>query len=194
VVAVNNCGNSEARSLIINPFIVLLANAINGPSTACANQSGLLFNTTAIPSATYYDWTLPPGGVITSGITTNSITANWSTVFTNMSLRVQNSCGASNRVFKTLEEAGCRNAVDDTDDKPIESMEVFPNPATDFVQIKTTGNGIVELRNSLGQALMQAEIINGIALINLKEIKPGVYFVIAICNEQKITKRMVVTK
>jgi hypothetical protein len=194
VVAVNNCGNSEARSLIINPFIVLLANAINGPSTACANQSGLLFNTTAIPSATYYDWTLPPGGVITSGITTNSITANWSTVFTNMSLRVQNSCGASNRVFKTLVEAGCRNAVDDTDDKPIESMEVFPNPATDFVQIKTTGNGIVELRNSLGQALMQAEIINGIALINLKEIKPGVYFVIAICNEQKITKRMVVTK
>lgn len=180
VTTLNNCGSSEVRSLGISPVITLAANAINGPSMACANQNGLVFSTPVVSSATYYDWALPPGAVITSGITTNNITANWSTVFSNMTLRVQNACGTSNRVFKSVVETGCRTSgVNDTLNNNVR-ISIYPNPATSMVNIKTNNandeNMQVQLMNSLGQCVLKLSSLENTIELNTLNLPRGIYY------------------
>ncbi len=52
------------------------AGPISGPSQVCQGGSGYVYSV-IIPNATGYVWTLPVGGVITSGINTNTITVSY---------------------------------------------------------------------------------------------------------------------
>ncbi|CAM2772096.1 Concanavalin A-like lectin/glucanases superfamily protein [Flavobacterium succinicans] len=47
--------------------------AINGNATQCALQTGLSYSVAAVANATSYNWTVPPGWIITSGQGTNTI-------------------------------------------------------------------------------------------------------------------------
>ena len=53
------------------------AGPITGPTQVCQGGTGYVYTVT-IPNATGYVWTLPPGGTITSGVNTNSITVTYS--------------------------------------------------------------------------------------------------------------------
>jgi hypothetical protein len=54
-----------------------LAGVITGPATVCRLATGLGYSIAAIPGATNYIWTVPPGAVIQSGQGTNSILVNY---------------------------------------------------------------------------------------------------------------------
>ncbi|HPI85215.1 MAG TPA: hypothetical protein PLR01_02495 [Bacteroidales bacterium] len=53
--------------------------AITGPTSACQLSSGHVYSVSPIPFATYYVWSLPPGGTIVSGNYTNIITVDYGT-------------------------------------------------------------------------------------------------------------------
>jgi hypothetical protein len=50
---------------------------INGPATVCEGASGIVYNISPVANATGYDWTVPPGAVITSGSGTTMITVDY---------------------------------------------------------------------------------------------------------------------
>ncbi len=54
------------------------AGAVSGSTTVCQGSTGIVYSVTAIPTATGYVWTLPPGATITAGANTNSITVTFS--------------------------------------------------------------------------------------------------------------------
>jgi hypothetical protein len=71
------------------------AGTITGPESVCRGESGYVYSVPVIANATGYTWTLPPGGTITSGSNTNSITVSFSTSATSGTVSVYgtNSCG-----------------------------------------------------------------------------------------------------
>ncbi|NOU48290.1 MAG: DUF3494 domain-containing protein [Bacteroidales bacterium] len=66
--------NSINISLIVNP---LPTPAITGLSSVCLGTTGVVYTTES--SMTGYNWTISPGGTITSGSGTNAITVSWET-------------------------------------------------------------------------------------------------------------------
>jgi hypothetical protein len=67
-------------------------------------------------------------------------------------------------------------------------FEVFPNPATDKITVKTTGIGLLEILNSLGQVIITqpATTINE---INISKLAKGVYSVKFNGASQKLVVR-----
>jgi hypothetical protein len=55
-------------------------------------------------------------------------------------------------------------------------FEVFPNPATDKITIKTTGKGTLEILNTLGQVVI-TQMATGTNEINIAKLAKGVYSV-----------------
>lgn len=71
------------------------AGTITGPDSLCQATSGHVYSVTAVQFATGYVWSLPPGGTITGGSNTNSITVSYSGSATsgNVTVYATNVCG-----------------------------------------------------------------------------------------------------
>ena len=69
--------------------------AITGPAIVCSGDSAIPYSITPIPNANSYNWVLPPGATIATGLGTNSITVDFSiTAITgNMEASGSNECG-----------------------------------------------------------------------------------------------------
>ncbi|WP_192822854.1 gliding motility-associated C-terminal domain-containing protein [Rufibacter sp. LB8] len=99
VISINACVN--------NPVPATLAVVVNGtkparpaaitPTTAtpCASQTGLVYSIAAVPGATEYVWSVPPGWAIVSGQGTTTLTATAGATAGNIMVIARNSCGDS---------------------------------------------------------------------------------------------------
>ncbi|HNF72563.1 MAG TPA: hypothetical protein PLP34_09115, partial [Chitinophagaceae bacterium] len=72
VFATAGCMNSDTLSIAVTN-LPAVSGSIYGPSTACANQTGVSFSTGVVAGAVYYQWTLPPGAIQTSLGNSNTI-------------------------------------------------------------------------------------------------------------------------
>jgi hypothetical protein len=70
---------------------------ITGSAAVCEGQTGLVYNISPMPNVTGYNWTVPPGVIITSGSGTNSITVDYpsGSASGNVTVTGFNQCGAS---------------------------------------------------------------------------------------------------
>lgn len=98
VIGVNSCGNGSSSvgiTISMNP-LPDVAGSITGTSTVCEGTTGVTYSVPSILNATTYNWTLPPGAVISSGTGTNSITADFTNVTGsgNVTVAGVNSCGS----------------------------------------------------------------------------------------------------
>jgi large repetitive protein len=99
VVAVNDCGNSAPSC-----FTATIGSGPAAPNppaddSFCSNTPLQSFSITAVPGASSYIWTVPPGVSITSGQTTTSINVNWGTAGSGQVCVVaNNACGSSTSV------------------------------------------------------------------------------------------------
>jgi len=77
VYAVAACGNGAPAQLgvAMNPPA---SPTITGPASVCVNSIGIVYSTQSGMSA--YAWSVSPGGMITAGLGTRSITVSWTTV------------------------------------------------------------------------------------------------------------------
>jgi hypothetical protein len=90
-------------AVTVNATPVMPGN-INGMQIVCEGDQGLVYSVAALPGATAYTWTVPPGVVITAGNNTNSITVDFPTGSTpgNITVSANNDCGigpVSNPLF-----------------------------------------------------------------------------------------------
>ncbi|HTF06016.1 MAG TPA: T9SS type A sorting domain-containing protein, partial [Bacteroidia bacterium] len=94
VSGTNTCGNGTSATLPVNvAFLPDSSTAITGATTVCAGTS-VQYNITAIPGASSYNWTLPPGVAITVD-NGNSITVAYSATAQSGQITVNgvNACG-----------------------------------------------------------------------------------------------------
>lgn len=61
----------------VNNLSVPAAGLITGPEQVCMGDTAQLYFTDSIPRATSYEWTIPPGAVITAGQGTKAITVDY---------------------------------------------------------------------------------------------------------------------
>jgi hypothetical protein len=66
---------------------------ISGPANPCGNSLGNVYSVAPIPFAQSYAWSVPPGAVITSGNSTNSITVTMGNTSGNVSVYGIDTCG-----------------------------------------------------------------------------------------------------
>jgi hypothetical protein len=69
---------------------------INGPATVCEGSAGVVYSISPVANATGYDWTVPPGAVITNGANTTVITVDYTNVTAsgNVTVTPTDLCGA----------------------------------------------------------------------------------------------------
>lgn len=96
VTPVNTCGNgaSSSVSVTVSTSVPSAAGTISGPTSACAGTTGLVYSIAAVSNATGYNWVVPSGSTITSGLNTNSITVNLGSVSGNVTVTPTNGCGS----------------------------------------------------------------------------------------------------
>ncbi len=73
------------------------------------------------------------------------------------------------------------------------SIDIFPNPATDIVEISATQNITrIEVVSATGQIMHETEVNEESVSINVKNLPSGTYFVRIFCNPDVIVKKLVV--
>ncbi len=94
----NTCGNGAWSPNLPVTVNRLPGNAgtITGTSSVCQGQTGVTYMVPAINLATGYEWQLPSGATINTGLNTNQITVNFSNSAAsgNIQVRGTNGCGA----------------------------------------------------------------------------------------------------
>ncbi len=102
VKAVNSCGESPSRCFGVTINRPTAPGSISGDFLVCNDTTGLTYNIAAVPEATSYIWTVPPGAVITGGTGTNEITVNFGTTDGEICVQTENSCGRSEAVCASI--------------------------------------------------------------------------------------------
>ncbi len=96
VIASNACfsgGSSPLFSVSVS-ILPSAAGAISGPTSSCKNSTGNIYSVASIANATSYNWTLPSGASITTGINTNTITVTFGATTGSISVAGTNGCGS----------------------------------------------------------------------------------------------------
>jgi len=75
---------------------------ITGLASVCSGTTGVAYSVTNDPNVTTYNWSVPAGATIASGVGTNSITVNFGSTSGNVSVTGTNICGTSGASTKAV--------------------------------------------------------------------------------------------
>jgi len=93
----NSC---STKDIVMN---VSFDYSINGPMFVDENETDVLFTAFDMPNTTY-TWTVPEDATITAGEGTDSLYVNWGSTFTELTLTMENSCGAFDTTFSVIKK------------------------------------------------------------------------------------------
>ncbi|MES2627950.1 MAG: ice-binding family protein, partial [Bacteroidota bacterium] len=98
VQGINSCGSgliSGTFTVIVTSTAAGNAGSISGDPLVCQGQTGVMYSVAAISDAVTYNWLLPAGASITSGVNTNTITVAFdnSAQSGNITVQGSNGCG-----------------------------------------------------------------------------------------------------
>ena len=174
VVALNSCGTSTARTLVVNGA-PSQPGTISGSQSVC-NGSVEPYSTVGSSGATSYNWIVPPGAIILNTPPyTASILVQWGAYGGNVTVNAVNDCGSS--AARTLSVAvTCREA------QLIEALNtsamLYPNPTqgktTLEFETSTAGDYQVSVVDITGQ-IMQTEKVTAVAGLNVHELDLSIY-------------------
>ena len=182
VQSVNSCGSSIARARIVYPFPTRPEEILGDPSP-CANSSGNVYSINPVSGATSYVWTVPAGSVITLGGNTNSITVDFGSTAGNITASAVNACGTGFAKFFAV-SFSCRNAAYTSVESDV-VIEVYPNPATDFVSVSTTGlsneTGTIFITDVAGRTIHEIPVTQFVsknaAEMDVRNLPSGMYMI-----------------
>ncbi len=182
VEANNGCGSGAQKCKTAVGFPGKPA-IINGNAAPCASATGEVYSIAAIPGATSYVWSVPPGATIASGQGTTSITVDFGTTDGIISVYGVNSCG--NGYSKNLRVIfGCRKTNPGIISPP-SALVAMPNPFTDKLKLMLTyrpsGPFIIKIVDQFGRAWITKNVPfnndNTIHLFNTTGLASGMYII-----------------
>lgn len=193
VTASNGCGISAPRSKTVKATPETPV-SISGSTVVCANQAGIAYSTSAVPTATAYEWRAPVGSTISDGVNTSinnvfttsstSVTVNYAATEGKLKVKAINDCGSGS--FKSVNITfNCRAEHESLVSNQQPEISVYPNPTSNVVNVMGIGlnNGActVILSNLLGQQIMEQQLSTATGLIetqfNLVDLPDGMYYI-----------------
>lgn len=74
------------------------------------------------------------------------------------------------------------------------NMDIYPNPATDIVFVRTPGaGGMIQLSDALGRVVISKNVTGAIASFDIHSLQHGIYYAVWIdANSNKTTKKLIV--
>jgi hypothetical protein len=91
-VTANSCNSDTAYSNLSVITVPVQPSSISGPVSPCEGASGLVYSVVDVVDVSY-NWSVPPGWLITSGQGSNSITVTAGSVSGDISVIPSNACG-----------------------------------------------------------------------------------------------------
>ena len=135
----NSCGTGLPGTKTVElDSLPVKAGKINGPDTVCAGKGDYNYFISPVNFATSYEWFLPPGSVISSGLKTNRISIDFSDTASSGILSVYglNTCGAGESSSQVITIRKCTGI----NDKELHSnLIISPNPVSDKMKVNITG-------------------------------------------------------
>jgi hypothetical protein len=207
VTSVNGYGNSTTSKTVTLTTTMAAIGTVTGGTTfgRCANQT---FSIAPIVGATTYNWTVNNGAVIESGLTTNSVSVNFSAVpLTNatviLTISATNACGITSAVKSvTLSQVTCGAKMAANGNVEISKVsEIYPNPSSVSFNLDVTSSKVADVTMSIFNFygnLVSSENVKlneGSNTINqnVSNLKQGIYFVkfYNASNDEIIVKKLI---
>ena len=170
--------NTATSNITVNSIPTLSINS-SANENICMGQSAIL--TAVNNGATSYNWN---NGAITNSITvTPTINTIYSVIIT-----AATSCTTSAAITLTVNT--CTSIFEGTIDGLI---SLYPNPTNEFVHINILNNAIenIELIDLSGKIIYTANTINAEQLIDLTNVKAGIYVIKASADNNCYYKKLV---
>jgi photosystem II stability/assembly factor-like uncharacterized protein len=189
VMAENFCGAgpvSDALEILVSSTPTP---EINGTELVCNNEVATY--STNENDGNLYGWEVI-GGVISAGEGTSEITVAWGEasgqgyVIVNESLEL--GCSAIDSLAVTIDD--CTGIEDFSQNN---KLSIYPNPATDFISIKSQVKLIsVSILNSEAKTLISKEVNGFEVKINTNELNAGIYFVQVVSEQAAVIKKLLI--
>ena len=64
-----------------------------------------------------------------------------------------------------------------------DAISVYPNPATEYITLKTSSNGNASIMDASGRVVINTRIVSGSNIINIANLPTGIYFVNTIMED-----------
>lgn len=179
VTSINACGASAARTMTVYGKPSTPPSITANPSSWCAGGF-VNFSTSSIAPQPTNNWTATNGTIIAGQGSTN-VDVLWGSGSGMMKVSASNTCGTSGTRTATFTSV-CREGGEGITDG---NFSIFPNPATDVVNISASGladdSYSVSVYNMLGQLVSSQMDVsangNFESQINVADLNSGVYFV-----------------
>lgn len=202
VSSVNACGTSSVRSLTVS-MVPARPNPITGIlNPACVNSNDTASIAT-VTGASSYTWQITSGGSIVGGQGTKDALVTWgpSAISSQaITVRAVNSCGTSlSRALAGISVVSCFNRLSTSAGQELE-MEVFPNPANDWMQCsfrsETEQRYQIRLMDLSGRLVLVEEGVANTGLnrieLNPEKISSGAYMLQLNVGDQQSVQRIVI--
>jgi PKD repeat protein len=188
----NECGkgpSSPIHAITVNP---LPAPVASGITSVCKTQE--ITYSTASVAGTTYSWAVT-GGSISSGQGSNLVTVIWGNPGTGTVLVTETlptGCTGSSQIL-TITISECTGMAD----QQAESISIYPNPASDILNIEIgsqiRGSVKISICNHLGQIVYNSSeiILTGCnpLKVDISNLTPGTYS-LQLSNENDICKKV----
>ena len=192
VAAANNATVTTLSDATSNAYNGTLNNfALTGATGNWVTPGGVVssFTTPALPAVTAVSSatnlicvgqsaTLTAGGANTytwNTTATTSVIVISPTVTTNYTVTGTNALGCSNVAIVTQSVSACTGLANEADN--FTSVEIFPNPSSDFFNLKVSSAVTIEVFNVLGNLILNTTINSGEYKLNLTDQSNGLYII-----------------
>jgi hypothetical protein len=196
----NSCGNGAPQTLSVTAEpLPSQPDSISGNYFPCPGDTET-YCTTNVPGTTN-TWTVPSGWVITAGQGTNCITVLVGSLSGGILVTPSNICG-NGPVRYVFVNPNCLSGADELTGQEGGSLEIFPNPAGDEMNIMFSIADAATLQLNVfsisGQTIHTEKIGNFSGTysgsLDLKEFPEGVYFIQVISEKAAMLKKVVVMR
>ncbi len=179
------------------------AGMISGKTAVQAGEKGVVYQTSPVPYATSYVWTIPAGAVIKSGEGTNRITVDFGTTHTTGTIRVYatNACGSgspASPLTVSIAKGGIILAVENVENT---DFVVYPTPNNGNFTVAVAnlprGDYQLAIYNAIGAKVYQTKTTSLGGNLELPvsiDVAKGAYVVVLTDGTHRFTKKMIVTK
>ena len=117
---------------------------------------------------------------------------SWDLDFANQNIYiafVHNDCSDLFRL--NLDDINITAGLTGVEENEMSNINVYPNPATNVINVSAQGFEQYQLVNMLGQTVISNNLVNGNAQINVSELSNGVYFVRLINGSEVETVKVI---
>lgn len=184
----NGCA-VQSEVVRINDIPVAPA-TIYGPGSVVENQQNIVFTVDSIAGQSYY-WEVPAGCTIVSGQHTAKLVVNWGKKSGKINVYSGNDCGMSYYPYFKRITVSAYKGIAGTNSTAATAGEqmmtrIFPNPATDLIQIElntvSTTTITLSIMNAEGRNMQTLHKIMTQGLnrfsISVNKFKPGIYYLL----------------